>query len=179
MSKEYNNSEFIAQIADCTLEHLKIRTCLSWKEWTIQCVGADVPREGTKEEIYWKRERLEWKNQVNQEFAKRNLTARMFILNPGEDIYLVEDKKTIIEMGKNTVKKIIRTHKRQQNLLDTLSVAFDNPTDQRMLQRLVAKSETFQNDFVGSITRMKLPSEIKRMALIESGMIDKDELNEV
>ena len=171
-----NNNEFIEAITDLTLQHPRIRKYLSWKRWTIDCAKKTVPSKGSIKEIYWKRNRLIWKNLVNEEFINRKLTARLFVKRPGEGIHLIEDEKTITIMLEKLIKRVVRSHIQEQENLELLYEAVDDPRNQRLLQRFIGKSETSCHDFVGTITRMRLHPKIKHTALIEAGMIKEDDL---
>lgn len=109
-----------------------IISCRNGKEWSwnsfwIKIVGKKIPPTKTLADVYYKRNRVMFKNLINEKMTKRETCRQLIIPKPDEGVILVSTKEIKITVDKIRMRKEVnttrRTIKKYQNIIDSLDAS--------------------------------------------------------
>ena len=109
----------------------------SWLSFWIKVVGEKTP-QGTLANIYYIRNRLEIKNQINREMTN-NGTCRQLVVIRDEGVILVSKEEITIVVIKERLKKEVNTTRRSIAQLGKITTSLDAPRqDKAKAQREIS-----------------------------------------
>jgi len=106
----------------------------SWSSFWTKIVNRKIPKAKTLSEIYYKRERLDLKNKINNEMTIRQ-TCQQLVVNPNIGIILVPKEEIRIITTKNRMRKEVNTTRKTIRQFQKIANSLDAPKKDKIAAR--------------------------------------------